>query len=102
MIYGGKDELHVKGYTNGSFQTNYDHSRSQSGLVFCLNGAAMGWNTLKKATIADSTTNAEYITASDGAKEVVCIKNFINMLGVVLTIVDQVIVLRQQWSYCTY
>ncbi|KAK9036866.1 hypothetical protein V6N11_021790 [Hibiscus sabdariffa] len=37
LVYGGKEELGIKGYTNASFQTDKDDSRSQSGFVFCLN-----------------------------------------------------------------
>ncbi|KAK8694822.1 hypothetical protein V6N13_072366 [Hibiscus sabdariffa] len=37
LFYGGKEELGIKGYTDASFQTDKDDSRSQSGFVFCLN-----------------------------------------------------------------
>ena len=38
----------------------------------------------------DSTTEVEYITASDAVKEVIWIKKFVNELGVVPSIVDLV------------
>ena len=41
LIYGGSEELVVKGYTDASFQTDQDDSKSQSGYVFCLNGGAV-------------------------------------------------------------
>ncbi|KAG8490844.1 hypothetical protein CXB51_014047 [Gossypium anomalum] len=41
LIYGSEEELSVKGYTDASFQTDKDDSRSQSGFVFCLNGGAV-------------------------------------------------------------
>ncbi|KAK8690897.1 hypothetical protein V6N13_074423 [Hibiscus sabdariffa] len=37
LVYGGEEELRIKGYTDTSFQTDKDDSRSQSGFVFCLN-----------------------------------------------------------------
>ncbi|KAL4279335.1 hypothetical protein GQ457_03G023140 [Hibiscus cannabinus] len=37
LVYGGEKELRIKGYTNASFQTDKDDSRSQSDFVFCLN-----------------------------------------------------------------
>ncbi|KAL4351912.1 hypothetical protein GQ457_06G010610 [Hibiscus cannabinus] len=37
LVYGGEEEFRIKGYTNVSFQTDKDDSRSQSGFVFCLN-----------------------------------------------------------------
>ena len=44
----------------------------------------------QKETTADSTTEAEYIAASDTAKEAVWIKKFITELGVVPSIVDPI------------
>ncbi|KAL4302699.1 hypothetical protein GQ457_10G012220 [Hibiscus cannabinus] len=37
LVDGGEEELHIKGYTDASFQTDKDDSRSQSSFVFCLN-----------------------------------------------------------------
>jgi hypothetical protein len=34
LVFGGEDELVVKGYTDASFQTDKDDSRSQSGFAF--------------------------------------------------------------------
>ena len=41
LVYGGDDELIVKGYMDASFQTDKDDFRSQFGFVFCLNGGAV-------------------------------------------------------------
>ncbi|KAL4377561.1 hypothetical protein GQ457_02G033790 [Hibiscus cannabinus] len=88
------EELRIKGYTDASFQTDKDDSRSQSGFVFYLNGGAVSWKSSKQDTIADSTTEAEYIAASEAAKEAVWIKKFITGLGIIpsihLSIVDVV------------
>jgi hypothetical protein len=43
LIFGGEDELVVKGYTDVSFQIDKDDSASQSGFVFYLNGGAVSW-----------------------------------------------------------
>ncbi|KAA3450189.1 polyprotein [Gossypium australe] len=90
LLYGGEEELSVKGYTDASFQTDKDDSRSQSSFVFCLNGGAVSWKSSKQSTVADSTTEAEYIVASEAAKEAVWIKNFITGLGVVPSISDAI------------
>ena len=83
LVYGGEDELVVNSYTDASFQTDRDDSRSQSGFVFILNGGAVSWRSSKQDTVGDSTTEAEYIAASEAAKEGVWVKNFISDLGVV-------------------
>ena len=90
LVYGGEDELTVRGYSDASFQTDKDDYRSQSGFVFCLNGGAVSWKSSKQSTVADSTMEAEYIALSDAAKEAVWIKKFITELGVVPTIVDPI------------
>ena len=41
LVYGGDDELVVKGYTDASFQTDKDDFESQSGYVFILNGGVV-------------------------------------------------------------
>ena len=48
----------------------------------------MSWKSSKQDTVADSTTEAEYIAASEAAKEPVWIKKFITELGVVPSISD--------------
>ena len=41
LVYGGDEELVVKGYVVASFNTDPDDSKSQSGYIFILNGAAV-------------------------------------------------------------
>ncbi|KAJ9553795.1 hypothetical protein OSB04_017840 [Centaurea solstitialis] len=87
LVFGGsEDEISVTGYSDASFQTDRDDFRSQSGYVFTLNEGAISWKSSKQDTIADSTTEAEYIAASDAAKEAVWLKNFLSDLRVVASI----------------
>ncbi|KAK8536017.1 hypothetical protein V6N12_012679 [Hibiscus sabdariffa] len=80
--------LRASRHLSASFQTDKDDSRSQSGFVFRLNGGAVSWKSSKQDTVANSTTEAEYIAASEAAKEAVWIKKFITELGVVPSISD--------------
>ena len=50
----------------------------------------MSWKSSKQSTVADSTTEAEYIALSDAAKEAVWIKKFVSELEVVPSIADPV------------
>ncbi|KAJ9558211.1 hypothetical protein OSB04_012825 [Centaurea solstitialis] len=87
LVFGGsEDEISVTGYSDASFQTDRDDFRSQSGYVFTLNGGAISWKSSKQDTIADSTTEAEYIAACDAAKEAVWLRNFLSDLRVVASI----------------
>ncbi|KAJ9558488.1 hypothetical protein OSB04_013102 [Centaurea solstitialis] len=87
LVFGGtEDEISVAGYSDASFQTDRDDFRSQSGYVFTLNEGAISWKSSKQDTIADSTTEAEYIAACDAAKEAVWLRNFLSDLRVVASI----------------
>ena len=83
FVYGGEEELIVTGYTDASFQTNKDDSKSQSGYVFTINGGVVSWKSYKQETVADFTTEAEYIAASEATKEGVWIRKFLIELGCV-------------------
>ncbi|KAJ9557320.1 hypothetical protein OSB04_011934 [Centaurea solstitialis] len=87
LVFGGsEDEISVSGYSDASFQTDRDDFISQSGYVFTLKGGAISWKSSKQDTIADSTTEAEYIAASDAAKEAVWLRNFLSDHRVVASI----------------
>ena len=51
--------------------------------MFILNGGAVSWKSSKQDTVADSTTEVEYMAAAEAAKEGVWMKDFITELGVV-------------------
>ncbi|KAL0427629.1 UNVERIFIED_CONTAM: Retrovirus-related Pol polyprotein from transposon TNT 1-94 [Sesamum latifolium] len=87
LIYGG-GELILEGYSDASFQSDDDDAKSQSSFVFKLNGGVVAWKSSKQDTTADSTTEAEYIAASEAAKEAVWMKNYIQELGVVPSIAE--------------
>ncbi|KAL0313558.1 UNVERIFIED_CONTAM: Retrovirus-related Pol polyprotein from transposon RE2 [Sesamum radiatum] len=90
LICGG-GKLILEGYSNASFQSDDDDTKSQLSFVFKLNGGVVAWKSSKQDTTADSTTEAEYIAASKAAKEAVW-KNYIQELGVVPSIADPVVI----------
>ena len=57
-----------------------------------MNGGAVSWKSSKQSTIADSTIEAEYIAASEAAKEAVWMRKFIAELEVVPSIIDPITV----------
>lgn len=83
LVYGGNDELIVKGYIDVSFHTYKDDFESQSGYVFIMNGRAVSWKSSEQGTVTYSTTEVEYIASSETTKEVVLIRQLIVELGVV-------------------
>ncbi|KAL0420389.1 UNVERIFIED_CONTAM: Retrovirus-related Pol polyprotein from transposon RE2 [Sesamum latifolium] len=88
----GNDVKILEGYSNASFQSDEDDAKSQSGFVFKLNGGVVAWKSSKHDTTADSTTEVEYIAASEAAKVAVWMKNYIQELGVVPSIAEPVVI----------
>ena len=82
LVYGGSDPK-LEGYSNSSFQSDPDDSKSTLGYVFTLYDGAVSWKNFKQQTVADSTTEVEYIAASEAAKKAVWMKKFIIELGVI-------------------
>ncbi|KAK1697271.1 hypothetical protein QYE76_013968 [Lolium multiflorum] len=68
LCYGGDQELVVTSYTDESWNTDPDDSKSQSGYVFILNGAAVSWASSKQCTVAKSS-KSEYIAASEASSK---------------------------------
>lgn len=83
LVYGDEPDLVVNGYSDASFQTYMDDSKSQYGWVFVLNSGAMTWKSSKQHTMVDSSCEQEYIVACEASKEATQIRNFISDLGVV-------------------
>ncbi|KAJ9561794.1 hypothetical protein OSB04_006954 [Centaurea solstitialis] len=70
-----------------SYNIGHDNPVTVSHIILTtLNGGAISWKSSKQDTIAGSTTEAEYIAASDAAKEAVWLRNFISDLRVVASI----------------
>ncbi|KAL0394527.1 UNVERIFIED_CONTAM: hypothetical protein Slati_4418900 [Sesamum latifolium] len=91
LIYGDC-KLILEDYNDASFQSDDDDTKSQSGFVFKLNGGVVASKSSKQATTVDSTTEAKYIAASEAAKEAVWMRNYIQELGVVLSIAKSVVI----------
>ncbi|KAK1631034.1 hypothetical protein QYE76_005349 [Lolium multiflorum] len=92
LCYGGDQELVVTSYTDASWNNDPDDSKSQSGYVFILNGAAVSWASSKRCTVAKSSTESEYIAASEASSEAVWMKRFIVELGVVPSALDPLVI----------
>jgi hypothetical protein len=58
LVYGGDEELVVKGYIDASFNTNPDDSKSQTWYLYILNKAVVSWRSSKQSVTAASTTEA--------------------------------------------
>ena len=69
------------GYVDSDWAGCPDSRRSTSGFVFMLNGAAISWRSKRQPTIALSTAEAEFISASAMVQEVIYLRKFLGNLG---------------------
>lgn len=75
----GGNVLH--GFADADYAGDMDSRRSTSGIVFMLNGGPIQWMSKKQATVALSTTESEYVSASAAAQEAVHLRMLLKDLG---------------------
>ena len=59
----------IYGYADADFATDLDSRKSTTGWVFMYNGGAISWRSHQQSITALSTSEAEYMSLSDSAKE---------------------------------
>ena len=79
------------GYIDLDFQSNNDATKSTLGFVFTLGGGAISWRSVKQSCTTDSTMEAEYVAASEAAKEAVWLRSFLMELEVVHSVKSPII-----------
>lgn len=81
VVYKGSS-LRVEGYTDSSFQSDVDDSKSNSVYMFTLNREAVCQKSSKQDTTTNSTIEVEYIAMTKAIKDGVQMKKLIIDLGV--------------------
>ena len=74
LTYTGNDNV-IFGYADSDWASQTD-SKSVSGYIFMMNGAAISWKSKKQSIVALSSAEAEYVSACTAAKEAVWLRNF--------------------------
>ncbi len=78
------------GYIDSDWAGCPDSCRSTSSFVFMLNGAAISWLSKRQPTVALSSAEAEFISASAMVQEVIFLRKFLENLGFPQTAPTQV------------
>lgn len=74
----------VKGYVDSDFAKDKDKGISVTGYAFFVLGNLVSWKSQLQRVVALSTTEAEFIALTEGAKESIWLKGFVTDLGIVL------------------
>jgi len=77
---GGKSGEGLYGYADSSWGDQED-KHSTSGYVFLLGSAAISWGTRKQKTVAQSTTEAEYMSLAEAANQAAWYRTLLEELG---------------------
>ena len=77
LTYGTEELL---GYTDANWARDNDR-KSTGGYLYKLGGAAISWSSKRQNTIALSSCEAEYMAASEAAKEALWMRRLLNEFG---------------------
>ena len=71
IVYGRDKSQNgsIYGMSDSDFAGDIDNRKSQTGWIFIYNGGAISWRSVQQNCVALSTPEAEYMAASDAAKE---------------------------------
>ena len=86
LRYGLKFTAHEKepelfGYSDADWVGDVDTRRSTSGYVFQIGSTTVSWSSRKQATVAKSSTEAEYVELSSATQEAVWLRRLMEDLG---------------------
>jgi hypothetical protein len=73
---------YVEGFVDSVFAGDLDKRCSISSYVFSLYGSAMSWRASLQSVTVLSTTEAEYVSSTEGVKETIWMSGLISELGV--------------------
>lgn len=67
-------------YSDSSYASDLEDRKSITGYCFFLGGAIVTWCSKRQCTVLTSTSEAEYVAVSQGAREGVWVRQFLNEL----------------------
>ena len=80
ICFGGSKPI-LEGFTDADMAGDLDGRKSTSGFLFTFAGGAISWQSKLQKCVALSTTEAEYIAATEASKEMLWMKRFLLELG---------------------
>ena len=80
IMYESEADYKLIGYTDSDWAGSIDDRRSTSGYVFQLGSKSISWSSKKQATVALSSSEAEYVSATSAACEAVWLRRILKDL----------------------
>lgn len=80
ITYSSGDPTIIVGYSDADW-SNAETSKSVSGLVFTLHGAAVSWRAKSQSMVSLSTAEAELMAAARAAQEAMYLRHLLQDLG---------------------
>ena len=74
-------DYYIRGYCDSDYAGDVPTSKSTSGYIFYLANGPISWKSKLQSIIAQSTTEAEYISINTATKEAIYIKQLLEELG---------------------
>ena len=74
LTYSRDSDLSVKAYCDADYANCVDDRKSVGAYIFTFGGSAISWSSKKQTCVATSTTDAEYMSLSQAAREALWIQ----------------------------
>lgn len=89
LTYSANGSAEIEGFVDSDWGGCKDTGRSTTGWIFTLAGAPISWCSQRQKTVSSSSTEAEYIAASDACKEAIWLNGFKNEMLATMGLPDQ-------------
>jgi hypothetical protein len=76
-LHGSPTDINPEIFTDASWGNDLETRRSTSGMLVKFNGNVVCWSTKKQKTVAKSSTESEYMAASEAACEAIWLRTWL-------------------------
>jgi len=95
----GHDETMLEGFIDADMAGDMDTRKSTTGYLYTFAGATVSWVSRPQRIVALSTTEAEYITATEACKEMLWMQRFLEEIGISRTSMCYIVIVRVPFTW---